>query len=146
MKAVLRRLRQLEAGLIPKVDHRMEKAAAILAERRRARLAASGQPPDEELDWASLPRRAAVLAAHLLSLRSLHRVALEIAVAEQPLEHCARPDFASQRRTGCVPRDCIAVGASIATVAVAAPQPFFAAQFQRCKARLRAKYMLLCAR
>ena len=54
MKTLIRRLRQLEVGLIPKVDHRMENAAAILQERRRRRLEASGLPVEEELDWSSL--------------------------------------------------------------------------------------------
>lgn len=54
MKVMIRRSRQLEAGLIPRVDHRTAKAAAILQERRRARFAASGQTPEEELDGANL--------------------------------------------------------------------------------------------
>jgi hypothetical protein len=54
MKTLLRRLDQLETLSAPKVNHRMRQLADELGERRRRRLEASGQPPEEELDWASL--------------------------------------------------------------------------------------------
>lgn len=49
MRPVIRRLRQLEAKLVPPVDLRMQRAAEILDERRRL----LGYTP-EPLDWASL--------------------------------------------------------------------------------------------
>ena len=54
MKTILRRLSQLEVRVAPKINMRLERAAAILQERRRIRLEASGLPFKEELDWASL--------------------------------------------------------------------------------------------
>jgi hypothetical protein len=54
MKTIFRRLGQLEARSAPKVDHRMQQLADELGERRRRRLEASGQPPEEKLDWAGL--------------------------------------------------------------------------------------------
>jgi hypothetical protein len=49
MRAVIRRLRQLEEGLVPHVDSRLQRAADILAERQRR----SGRI-HEPLDWDSL--------------------------------------------------------------------------------------------
>ena len=54
MKTIFRRLGQLEARSAPKVNHRIRQLADELGERRRRRLEASGQQPEEELDWASL--------------------------------------------------------------------------------------------
>jgi hypothetical protein len=56
MKSILNRLIQLEVHVAPKVNVRLERAAAIPQERRRLRLETSGLPPEEEveLDWASL--------------------------------------------------------------------------------------------
>ena len=44
MRAIVRRLRQLEGRLAPEVDHRTCETASLLRERRRRRLEASGQP------------------------------------------------------------------------------------------------------
>jgi hypothetical protein len=49
MKAVIRRLAQLEERSIPKVDRRMQELADLLRERRRRRLEASGLPVEEDV-------------------------------------------------------------------------------------------------
>jgi hypothetical protein len=61
MKAVLRRLAQLEGRSIPKVDGRMRELAAVLRERRRRRLQAASQPFEEEVQ----PHESAVAGPHL---------------------------------------------------------------------------------
>jgi len=55
MRAVIRRLRNLEEMLIPQVDLERQRLADLLWERRQRRLEASGQSIEkEELDCGSL--------------------------------------------------------------------------------------------
>ena len=73
MKAVITRLRRLEGRLAPQADPVMQRAAAILRERWRLRLEASGQT-DEPLDWGSLslpPGRCLSVAETLRFARQL---------------------------------------------------------------------------
>ncbi len=77
MKTILRRLSQLEVRTTPKVNIRLERAAAILQERRRIRLEASGLPVEEELDWASLNLPSGTRLSHTETLRYALRLKRE---------------------------------------------------------------------
>jgi len=73
MKAMIRRLRRIEARLAPKADVASERAAELIRERRRRRLEATGQPY-EELPWYTValqPGRRLSLAETLLIGRTL---------------------------------------------------------------------------
>jgi hypothetical protein len=54
MKAILRRVGLLEDRLAPKENAASQRAAALLRERRRLRVEASGQP-FEDSSWADPP-------------------------------------------------------------------------------------------
>jgi len=77
MKTILRRLSQLEAHVTPKVNIHLERAAAILQERRRLRLEASGLPVEEELDWASICLPPGTRLSHTETLRYALRLKRE---------------------------------------------------------------------
>ena len=57
MKAIITRLRRLETKLFPEADDESQRLADLLWERRRRRLAASGQPAEERPRPTSPGRR-----------------------------------------------------------------------------------------
>jgi hypothetical protein len=90
MKTILRRLSQLEARVAPKVNIRLERAAAILSERRKAR-----GKTDDELDWSlRLPHGTRLSCAETL------RYALRLKRERALRETARRPPLESSRSRG----------------------------------------------
>ena len=67
------------------------------------------------------------------------RIPLDVLGAKEALERGPRAGFERHRRRGGPPRDAVAVGATVAAVAVAAQQTRLAAELERAEARLAAE-------
>jgi hypothetical protein len=80
------RLGRLETLSAPKVNHRMRQLADELGERRRRRLEASGQQPEEKLDWASLHLRPGSRLTSAETLRRALRLKRERASLGRPVQ------------------------------------------------------------
>src|SRR4051794_13254863 len=76
-----------------------------------------------------------MLFSYISWRRPLSGVGTQIEAAEETFKDGAGPNFGRQRRSGCLPRKRVAVGAAIAVVAVATLDTFFAAKLQRSEAR-----------